>query len=70
MAVSRRGGRWHYAFMIDGRRFRGAVPEAGTKREAEEFEAQVRHSVFEGTHGTMVQTQTLRRRGFRSADSK
>lgn len=50
MAVCRRGGHWSYAFMIDGVRYRGAIPEATTKREAEEVETQVRHSVFEGTY--------------------
>jgi integrase len=51
MTVHKRGGRWHYAFMINGTRYRGALPEARTKKEAEEGEAQVRHSISQGTYG-------------------
>lgn len=34
MAVRKRGGRWHYDFMIRHRRFRGVIPEARTKAPA------------------------------------
>lgn len=58
MTVYKRGDRWHYAFMIDGQRFRGAIPGATTKREAEEAEVETRHSIYEGTYGKKAQEPT------------
>jgi len=51
MPVQKRGDRWHYAFCIRGVRFRGAIPEARTKFEAEEAETKIRQEVYEGRYG-------------------
>ncbi len=48
--VRRRGGRWYYDFQIKKVRYRGAIAEAHTKREAEQAETLIRNSVFEGTY--------------------
>jgi len=40
MAVRKRGGVWHYDFMIRRVRFREAIPEARTKWQAEQVETQ------------------------------
>ena len=55
MSVRNRGRgkkrRWSYDFMIQGRRYRGAIPEARTKEEAGQAETQIRHSIYLGTYG-------------------
>ena len=51
MPVTKRGGRWHYAFCIRGVRYRNAVPEARTKFEAERAETDAQQAVFEGRYG-------------------
>jgi integrase len=51
MPVTKRGGRWHYAFCIRGVRYRSAVPEARTKFEAERAETEAKQAVFEGRYG-------------------
>lgn len=51
MSVSKRGGRWHYAFCIRGVRYRKAIPEARTKFEAEKAEVEAKRAVFEGRYG-------------------
>ncbi|HYL98683.1 MAG TPA: hypothetical protein VEZ90_06990, partial [Blastocatellia bacterium] len=51
MAVRVRGGRWHYDFMIRKVRYRGAIPEARTKKEARDVEAAIRRQVYEGKYG-------------------
>jgi integrase len=42
---------WHYAFAIRGVRYRGSIPEARTKYEAEQAEHKIRGDVFEGRYG-------------------
>jgi len=51
MAVHKRGDRWHYAFCIRGVRYRGALPEARTKFQAEKAETKIRQDVYEGRYG-------------------
>lgn len=51
MSVYRRGSRFYYDFMINGRRYRAAVPSAQTKKQAEHAEAVARQEVFDGTYG-------------------
>lgn len=51
MAVRKRGKVWYFDFMIRRVRYRGALPEARTKAQAEEAECQERHAVFEGRYG-------------------
>jgi integrase len=43
--------RFYYSFRIRGKRYRGAIPEARTKWQAEQAEALVRQEVFEGRFG-------------------
>ncbi|MGH9759716.1 MAG: hypothetical protein ACREAC_02620, partial [Blastocatellia bacterium] len=50
MAVSKRGSKWHYAFMIDGVRYRGSIKTARTKAQAELAELQIKQSVHEGKY--------------------
>ncbi len=66
--VRKRGTIWYYDFMIRGTRYRGAVPEARTKAQAEQVATQVRLDVFHGKYGkptgetsftTFVQEQYL-----------
>ena len=54
MPVHKRATKWHYAFCIRGVRYRGAVPEARTKFEAEQAETKIKLSVFEGRYGKQV----------------
>lgn len=51
MPVHKRRDRWHYAFCIRGVRYRGKIPEARTKFQAEKAETQIRQDVYEGRYG-------------------
>src|SRR5215471_7074570 len=51
MAVRKRGGRWHYDFMIRRVRYRGTLPEARTKVQAQRAENQVKEDVYNGRYG-------------------
>ena len=51
MAVRKRGGRWHYDFMIRRVRYRGTLPEARTKDQAQRAENQVKEDVYNGRYG-------------------
>lgn len=51
MSVRKRGSQWWYDFTVDGQRYRKPIPEARTKRKAEEIEDQVKVSVYNGTYG-------------------
>ncbi len=51
MTVRKRGGTWYFDFMIRRARYREAVPEARTKHQAEQAEAQARLAVYEGRYG-------------------
>lgn len=51
MTVRKRGDVWYYDFQIKGVRYRGAVPEARLKSEAEQAEVEKRKEVFEGRYG-------------------
>jgi integrase len=44
-------GVWYYYFTVDGRRYRGAIPAATNKKQAEVAEAAARSEVFNGTYG-------------------
>lgn len=50
MPTTKRGNIWYYAFQIRKRRYRAAIPEARTKRQADRVEAQVREQVYAGTY--------------------
>lgn len=59
MAVRKRGRIWYYDFMIRGIRYREAIPEAHTKKQAEQAEAQARLDVFQGKYGRPTGTESL-----------
>ncbi|HEX7315698.1 MAG TPA: hypothetical protein VF297_17400 [Pyrinomonadaceae bacterium] len=48
---------WHYAFSIRNVRYRGSIPEARTKHEAEQAETKLRSDVFEGRFGRPTGSQ-------------
>jgi integrase len=54
MAVRKRGDRWHYDFMIKHKRYRGVIPEARTKAQAERAETQIRQDVYDGKYGDSI----------------
>ncbi len=51
MPVHKRGNKWHYAFCIRGVRYRGGIPEARTKFDAEKAETKLRQEVYDGKYG-------------------
>jgi integrase len=46
---------YRYEFSIGGKPYRGALPEARTKPQAERAETKIRDSVYEGKYGAVVQ---------------
>lgn len=44
---------YHYAFRLSGNRYRGSIPEARTKWEAEQAESKIKQSVFDHSYGTV-----------------
>ena len=42
---------YHFTFSVRGRRYRGAIPEARTRWQAEQAEQQIRQEAFEGRFG-------------------
>src|SRR5216683_263651 len=62
MSVYKRGKNgthWHYYFRVRGVRYRGSIPEARTKWEAEQAESKIRQEVFEGRFG-LVHSGTMK----------
>ena len=55
----RKGTHWNYYFRVRGVRYRGAIPEASTKWEAEQAESKIRQEVFEGRFG-LVHSGTMK----------
>ena len=51
MSVFKRGSKWCYDFWVNGRRYRGSIPEARVKAQAERAEHAIRDQVYEGTYG-------------------
>jgi integrase len=51
MSVYKRGSRWHYRFRVRRVRYRGAIPEARTKWEAQQAETKIKQEIFEGRFG-------------------
>lgn len=50
MVVRRRGNIWYYDFMVRGKRYREAIPDARTKQEAKDIEAEARRLVRQGKY--------------------
>ena len=59
MSVHKRGTKWHYAFCIRKVRYRGALPEARTKFQAEQAETKIKLSVFEARYGKQTGDKDL-----------
>src|ERR1044072_8780675 len=51
MTIRKRGARYHYDFMIRRQRYRGALPEARTKAEAQQAEAKIKNKIYERKFG-------------------
>jgi integrase len=51
MSVFKRGSKWCYDFWVNGKRYRGSIPEARVKAQAERAENAIRDQVYEGTYG-------------------
>src|SRR5678815_1583111 len=51
MTIRKRGTRYHYDFMIRRQRYRGALPEARTKAEAQQAEAKIKNKIYERKYG-------------------
>src|ERR1051325_6494502 len=51
MTIRKRGARYHYDFMIRRQRYRGALPEARTKAEAQQAEAKIKNKIYERKYG-------------------
>jgi integrase len=51
MSVYKRGSHWHYRFRVRRVRYRGSLPEARTKWEAEQAESKIKQEIFEGRFG-------------------
>ncbi len=60
MSVFKRGNKWQYDFWVGGKRYRGSIPEARVKAQAERAEVTIRDSVYEGTYGKNVDAPKLR----------
>ena len=56
----KRGNKWQYDFWVDGKRYRGSIPEARVKAQAERAEVTIRDSVYEGIYGKSVDAPKLR----------
>jgi integrase len=59
MSVFKRGNRWRYDFWVNGKRYRGSIPEARVKAQAERAETKIRDQVYEGKYGREVKTPIL-----------
>src|SRR5712692_7201869 len=53
----RRVARWYYDFTIEGRRYKGPIPGARNRKEAEKVELQKRLDVYEGRYGKELGTE-------------
>ena len=51
MTIRKRGTRYYYDFMIRRQRYRGAIPEARTKAQAERAETKIKSLVYERKYG-------------------
>src|ERR1044072_5000777 len=51
MSVFKRGSKWCYDFWVNSKRYRGAIPEARVKAQAERAEHAIRDQVYDGTYG-------------------
>jgi integrase len=54
--VHKIGKRLYYAFMLKGVRYRGVIPEALIKAQAEKAEVRIRNDIFEGNWGNKAES--------------
>src|ERR671925_868050 len=59
MSVFKRGDKCQYDFWVNGKRYRGSIPEARVKAQAERAETKIRDQVYEGKYGREVKTPIL-----------
>jgi hypothetical protein len=59
MSVFKRGKKWQYDFWVNGKRYRGSIPEARVKAQAERAEIKIRNSVYEGKYFRAVKAPDL-----------
>ncbi|HXG65147.1 MAG TPA: site-specific integrase [Blastocatellia bacterium] len=57
--VRKIGSRWYYDFMIRRQRYRGVIPEARTKAQAETAEVKIRNKIFDRKYTTQADTVTI-----------
>lgn len=60
MSVYKRGERWYFYIKFRGARYRGVIPEARTKYQAQQAENRIRNELFEGKYGTHQSKKTLK----------
>src|SRR6187431_1070891 len=51
MSVFKRGSKWCFDFWVNGKRYRGSIPEARVKAQAERAENAIRDQVYDGRYG-------------------
>src|SRR5262249_35273995 len=59
MAVRKIGHRWYYDFRVRKTRYRGVIPEARTKAQAETAEVKIRNKIFDRKYNTQADTVTV-----------
>src|SRR5262249_11745591 len=60
MTTRKRGTMWYYDFMIRGRRYRSAIPEARTKSQADRVESLKREEIYKGKYESAREAITFR----------
>ena len=60
MSIHKRGSRWCYYIKIKGTRYRGTIPEARTKYQAQQAETRIRNEIFEGKYGMFQCVKTFK----------
>jgi integrase len=59
VAVIKRGKKWQYDFWVNGKRYRGSIPEARVKAQAERAVTKIRDSIYEGKYFKAVKAPAL-----------
>jgi hypothetical protein len=67
MTIRKRGARYHYDFMIRRQRYRGALPEARTKAEAQHAEAKLKNKIYEREYGKTSTSRSVAKPALRTS---
>src|SRR5918992_1523895 len=59
MTIRKRGTRYYYDFMIRKQRYRGAIPEARTKAEAQQAETKIKTKIYERKYGKVSASKSF-----------